>query len=142
MKRIILYLSLLVLSIVVLQSNGCKTDNPDPAFPIYSYNDSIINPPDTFQVVFNISYIGDRNAYITFGEDAVWLVEKLGDSRIYFWADNGVSSIIIEIADTLAMKAGHRYLFVANNNNNPDFNNFFTQFNKLNIDYDSFEPKF
>ncbi len=142
MKRVFLYISLIVLSFIFLQNTGCKTNNPDPTFPIYSSNDSIVNPPDVFQVVYNTSYMGDRIAYITFGEDAVWLVEKLGDSRIYYWADNGITSLVIEISDTLAMQANYRYKFVANNNNYPEIKNFFTQFNKLDVDYDTYEPKF
>ncbi len=132
----------IVVSIVLLYSVGCKTNNPDPPYPVYSYNDPVVNPPDVFQVVYNISYVGDRLAYITFEKDAVWLVEKLGDSRIYYWANNDTASLIIEVSDTLGLKAGYTYVFAANNNNYTEFNNFFTQFNKLEIDYDTFEPKF
>ena len=142
MKYIFMYLSIaLLLAIAVLNTN-CNTNNPDPEYPTYSYVDPVINPPDIFQVVYNISTVGDKVAYITFIEDAVWVIEKLGDSRINYWTYNGTESIEIVISDTLGLEAGHTYVFVANNNNYLEYTNLFTQFNKLAIDYESFEPKF
>jgi hypothetical protein len=143
MKKLIITGILLMFVAIILESSSCKTKSSPSPWPVYSYTDSIVNPPDTFQVVYNISQPGDRITPIVFGEDAVWLVEKLGDSRIYFYGFNGNDAIIVEISDTIAMKGGYVYTFIANNVQGlPDFNNFFTQFNKLNIDYTTYEPKF
>lgn len=142
MNRIFIYAGLLFLGIVLMASLGCKTSSPGPQFPGYSSNDKIVNPPDVFQVIYDISYNGNRLANITFAEDAVWRIEKLGDVRIYFWAQNDTGAIVIVESDTLGLKAGYNYVFGANNNNNIEFNSLFTQFNKLEIDYDMFEPKF
>lgn len=127
---------------ILLLSPGCYDQGDDPDFPLYSYTEPVVNPPDIFQVVYNISYTGDRPAYITFEDDAVWLVENLGDSRINYWAQNDTASLLIPSSDTLALKAGYTYLFIANNNNYSDFNNFFTMFTKLPLEYEDFEPKF
>ena len=142
MNKTFLSAGVLFLVIIILASTGCTSSNPEPQFPGYSSNDEIINPPDIFQVIYDISYNGNRLANITFKDDAVWQIDKLGDVRIYFWAQNDTGSIIIEDIDTLALKAGYNYIFGANNNNIIEFNSLFTQFNKLEIDYESFEPKF
>lgn len=142
MKRLVIAISLILPAIILLSYAGCKINNEPTPWPVYSYTEPIINPPDTFQVVYNISQDGDRAAYITFEEDAVWLVEKLGDARIDYWAYNGDSTLTIYVADTLGMRGGRTYTFVGNNNNYDDFNNFFTQFTKLNFEYTEFEPKF
>lgn len=143
MKNLFLYISIIVLSALAILNINCEKPDPGPGYPVYYYMDSIVNPPDIFQVMYNISYPGDRFAQITFEENAVWLVQKLGgDGRIMFWANIGTTQLIIDNSDTLGLKAGVNYIFAANNNNYEGFNNFFAQFNKLAIDYDGFEPKF
>lgn len=142
MKNSFMYLSVIILLAISVLSSDCNSNNPEPKFPTYSFVDPVINPPDIFQIVYNISTYGDRIAYVTFKEDAVWLIEKLGDSRINFWGNNYTTSIEIVISDTLGLQAGHTYIFAANNNNYVEYTNLFVQFNKLTIDYDTFEPKF
>lgn len=127
---------------VLVLTPGCFNQGDDPDYPIYSYLEPVVNPPDIFQVVYNISYSGDRPAYVTFEDDAVWLVEMFGDSRINYWAQNDTESLFIRFSDTLALKADYTYLFIANNNNYNDFTNLFTKFTKLPLDYENFEPKF
>lgn len=143
MKDIRILVGLAIISILFIHVVGCNSNNSDPPYPVYSYADTIINPPDVFQVVYNINTIGDRAAYITFKDDAVWSIEKLGDSRIHYWAYNDTLIHVIEYVDTLGLKGGYTYVFAANNINNlPDLVNLFTQFNKLELDYNSFEPKY
>jgi len=142
MKRTILYTTALFLGMVLLQNNGCKPESANPQFPAYSSNEIIVNPPDVFQVVYDISYNGNRVANITFETDAVWRIEKLGDVRMYFWASNDSLNHVIEKIDTLGLVGGKNYTFSANNNNIVEFNTLFTQFDKLEIDYEGFEPKF
>lgn len=143
MKNLIITGIILMFAAIIFESSSCKPESSPSPWPVYSYTDSLVYPPDTFQVVYNVNQPGDRITPIVFEEDAVWLVEKLGDSRIKFYGYNGNEEIIIEISDTLAMQGNHVYYFIANNFQGlPDFNNFFTQFNKLNLDYDTYEPKF
>jgi len=142
MKKFIGYTIILVSTLLLLQSNSCNSDNPGPSFPAYNYTTPINNPPDVFQVIYDISFVGDRLSYITFEEDAVWFIEKLGDSRIVFRANTDSTTIAIIKSDTLGLKGGYTYVFSANNNNYPEFNTLFTQFNKLDIEYNTFEPKF
>jgi len=80
---------------------------------------------------------------ISFQNNAVWLVEKLGVGKAIFKAISYDSTVIvIDNKDTLAMKGGESYAFIANNNNYTDLGNYFVQFTKLSISYDSYEPKF
>ena len=142
MKNSLLYLSIILILAVAALNTGCYPDDPGPQFPVYNYTDSIIHPPDIFQVLYNISYVGDKQAHITFKDDAVWFIQRLGEAHINYWAVNDTGTLTIVYTDTLGLKAGYTYIFTANNNNYTEFNNFFTQFNKLAIDYDTFEPKF
>jgi hypothetical protein len=110
--------------------------------PVYSYLTPPDSPPHTFQIVYNLSTYGDKEALITFDSSAVWLIEKLGDGRINYFVKNDSASRNIYSKDTLGLKAGYAYRFVANNNNYDEFKNFFTQFTKLELDYNSFGRKF
>ena len=128
--------------ILLLTASQCNKTNPPPSIQQFSYTKPIVNPPDTFQVIFNISTLGDKYAKITFLNDGVWLIEKLGDSRINFRIENGTDVYAITRADTLGLKGGFEYSLVANNNNYMEFNNFFTQFTRLSLDYNTFQNKF
>jgi hypothetical protein len=130
------------LLLIVLIGSCCKTAGTTPNFPIYSYTTTIVNPPSRFQVNYIISSPGDKTADITFAENSVWIVEKLGDSRVLFSINNGSDKMSIIRKDTIAFQGGKQYEFSANNSNLMEITNFLTEFNKLDLDYDSFEPKF
>ncbi|UBM61686.1 hypothetical protein LA303_09725 [Candidatus Sulfidibacterium hydrothermale] len=141
------YVSLLLLGVAILfvfSGADCNKASTGPEIPLYSYLDPIIDPPDTFQVAYNLSTYGDKIANVTFKDSAVWLIEKLGAGKVIFKAVNPQegTTFIIESADTLALKGGLSYAFIANNNNYTDIGNYFVQFTKLPLSYDSFEPKF
>ena len=135
---------LAVLGVLVLSGANCNKTPSGPEIPLFSYLDPIVNPPDTFQIAYNLSTYGDKIAHVTFGGDAVWLIEKLGDGRATFKAGNPDegTSYVVHSKDTLGLKAGVHYVFIANNNNYTDIGNYFVQFTKLPLDYNSFEPKF
>lgn len=143
MKHLFLYLSIIILSALTILNFNCTKPDPGPGYPVYDYINPIVNPPDVFQVLYNISFPGDRFAQITFDSNAVWYVQKVGgDSRPMLWAVNDTTQLVIPNADTLGLEGGVSYVFAANNNNYEELSNFFVQFNKLEIDYDGFEPKF
>jgi len=140
------YTKLLLISIVGIFMFAAVSCNKHPVgskIPLYSYLKPVINPPDTFQIAYNLSVYGDKIAHVSFQSNAVWLVEKLGVGKVVFKAVSYDSTvIIIDNKDTLAMKGGKPYSFIANNNNYTDINNYFVQFTRLSISYDSYEPKF
>ncbi|MBU3927690.1 MAG: hypothetical protein KKB74_07770 [Bacteroidetes bacterium] len=121
---------------------SCTKSNSVSDIPVYSYLTPPVPPPPVFQVVYNLSTYGDKEALITFDSSAVWLIEKLGDGRINYFVKNDSTSRNIYSKDTLGLKAGYTYRFVANNNNYDEFKNFFTQFTRLPNDYASFPQKF
>ncbi len=132
-----------LIGIVMLSSADCNKHPAGSKIPLYSYLEPIINPPDTFQIAYNLSVYGDKIAHVSFQDNAVWLVEKLGVGKAVFKAVSYDSTIVvIDSQDTLAMKGGKTYAFIANNNNYTDINNYFVQFTKLSMSYDSYEPKF
>jgi hypothetical protein len=136
------YPFLLLIALVVL-SFGCKKNYGDgDDRPVFSFAEPIENPPDEFLVVFNTSMVGDRFALISFAEDAVWQIEKLGDGRISLFMSNDSINYPVTLADTLGLKAGMNYKIIVSNIYTSEFNNFFIGFNKLDLDYETFEPKF
>ncbi len=132
-----------LISIVMLSSADCNKYPTGHEIPLYSYLEPIINPPDTFQIAYNLSTYGDKIAHVSFQNNAVWLVEKLGVGKIIFKAVSYDSTmVVIDSEDTLAMKGGEPYAFITNNNNYTGLGNYFVQFTRLSISYDSYEPKF
>jgi len=131
-----------LIGIVMLSSADCNKHPAGPQIPVYSYLEPVVNPPDTFQIAYNISTYGDKIAKVIFKSDAVWLVEKLGAGKVILKAVNDTITLNIESKDTLAMRGSKQYLFIVNNNNYTDFTNYLVQFTKLPLSYNSFEPKF
>ena len=143
MKKIqLITLTTLLSASLLFTAMQCNTKPPEPAIKQYSYTEPIVNPPDSFQVIFNVTTFGDKFAYVTFNQNAVWLIEKLGDGRLNFAIQNDTATLSIPGKDTLALKANYKYTLIANNGNYEGFTNLFTQFTKLNLNYEEFEPKF
>ncbi len=131
-----------LLGIVMLSSADCNKHPTGTDIPAFTYLEPVVNPPDTFQIVYNISTYGDKIAKVSFKDNAVWLVEKLGAEQVILKAISDTVTHYIERYDTLAMQGGKQYLFVVNNNNYTNYTNYFVQFTKLPISYETFEPKF
>ncbi len=136
-----IHLLILVFAGIMTLACNCNKNNSEPQVPIYSYTEPLVNPPNHFQFVFNLSTPGDKFGHITFAEDGVWLIEKLGGGQITFFIYNGDEGLPLPNADTLGLSGGVEYTLVANNNNY-EVTNFFSEFRLLDIDYESFEPKF
>lgn len=131
------------ISLIILIGSCCsKGGGVDPDYPIYSYNTAIVNPPARFQVNYIVTVPGDRTANVTFADNSVWIVEKLGDTRVLYSVDNGIDKKQIVRIDTLGFEGGKLYKFTANNYTSLDINNFLTEHNMLDLDYDTFDDKF
>jgi len=128
---------------LVIFASGCEKNKGDvDDRPVFSYADPIVNPPDDFLVVFNTGMVGDRYALISFAKDNVWEIEKLGDGRISLFLSNDSINHPITRIDTLGLKAGMTYKIIVSNIYTSEFNNFFIGFTKLDLDYETFQPKF
>lgn len=133
----------LLLIVLAIFTTGCKKNNgEEDDRPVYSYAEAIVNPPDEFLVVFNTAMVGDRFATVSFASDGVWEIEKLGDGRISLFMSNDSANLPVLNADTLGLKTNKNYKIIVSNIYTSEFNNFFVGFTKLDIDYETFEPKF
>lgn len=137
-----LKLNLAIILIVFVGSCCKKGVEIEPEYPIYAYNVDIINPPSKFQVNYIVSAPGDKTANITFETNSVWVVEKLGDSRVLYTINNGSDKKSIIRVDTVGFEGGKLYKFTANNSTNLDITNFLTEHNLTNLDYDTFGNNF
>jgi hypothetical protein len=120
---------------------SCNNNDDVSEVPSYSYTSPIVNPPAVFNIFFNISGTGDRTAEVSFEQNAVWRIEKLGDNRVNLAVGSGTDQISIFSSDTIGLQANSPYYVVVNNNNYNEFNNFYVGFTKLDLDYETFEPK-
>lgn len=138
----VFYISLIAL-LILITTSCCKKvgSGTDPDYPIYSYNTEIINPPEKFQVNYIVSAPGPRMAKVTFADDAVWVIDKLGNNQILYSVDNGSDKLAISVRDTIGFEGGKQYSFDANNTNNVDVINFLVEFRQTGDNYESFEPK-
>lgn len=137
-------LSVLFAGLLLMPVWQCNPTQVNPAIVQYSYLTPIVNPPDTFRVVFNLSSYGNKPAYITFQDSAVWQIHILSDTRALFGVvDPGDSTFQgIKAIDTLGFQGSMIYTFFANNNNIDNLSSYFVQFTKLPIDYSSFSKKY
>jgi hypothetical protein len=117
--------------------NGTGSD-----IQIYSFRDPIVNPPAIFNIVYNLSLVGEQVASIQFEQNAVWKIDKLGDGKANLYLSHNEQKRWIITSDTVALYADSLYGVVASNNNYTDLGNYFIGFTKLDLDYETFEPKF
>jgi len=132
----------LVIIVVAFFASCCNKNSIKPDYPQYSYTTSIVNPPDYFQVNYNVSFVGSKTATITFDTNSVWAIKKLGDTRVLYSVNNGADNLLIVSADTLGLTGGKAYQFTANNSASLDLTTYIVEFRKLSTNYTSFEPKF
>ncbi len=140
MKRTLWVVLFSVLVFGIFTASQCNKP-PLNKVPTFSYLQPIVNPPDTFQIAFNLSSYGDKFAHVTFADSAVWLIERMGDGRAIVRIKHNSGALPILGSDTLGLQANEDYMFVANNNNY-NIGNFFIQLTKLPIDYHAFNQKF
>jgi hypothetical protein len=134
----------IILIAVLLAVGSCrKFESGYPGVTTYSYQSPIINPPDTFMIVYNFSAYGDKTAVLTLDTVGVWRIERISERRLNVSVINEASeSFIINIADTLGLSGNANYKVVARNlSSQVEYSNFYLLFTKLNIPFETFEPK-
>ena len=126
----------------ILIISSCNNGDTPPEIPTYSYSVPVVNPPAKFNIVYYISSDGNKVSDVTFEQNAVWIIEKLGDSRVNLTITNQAENLGIVARDTLGLQANMVYHVTVNNNSYTDYTNYFIGFTKLELDYESFNPKF
>ncbi len=81
-----------------------KNRDVEPEIPIYSSFNDIINPPDTFRVVFALRSLSNYYALINFESNAVWEVHRVNNPGDYF-----TEAYVIRTQDT-ATKNPYRFI--------------------------------
>lgn len=140
MKKYFVLFCLISISLCFQNCNKNSTVEGNDT-PIFSYTESIVNPPDEFKIVFNTSWIGIREAIISFQEDNVWYVEKLGDGRIDIIFQNENENFSLLTSDSLALKGDTEYKIMLRTLYTSEYNNYFLAFTKTDLEYETFEPK-
>ena len=136
-------ITIVIVVMISLTAFNCNKSTTPPPENVFSYREPIQNPPDEFKIYFDISQTGDRIASVMFADSSVWAISNLGDSKATFFIQNpegdkkGINS-----TETLALRSGVWYYFVANNNNYTELKDFYCGLVKQQDSYNDFEPKF
>ncbi len=143
MKKIWGFLVALVMGILLIAGTQCKPKPPINNIPVFSSLTPIINPPDTFQIAYNLSTYGNKLAYVTFKDSSVWKISLQGSPRVSFGFISPIDSSFIFITDndTLGFRGGVQFTFIADKNNYV-VGPYFVQFLRLPINYNNFSPKY
>ncbi len=136
----------LVLGAFFFTVAGCKPTPIKLAVPTYSYVNPIVNPPDTFQVAYDLNLQGNRTALITFQDSAVWYIQIMTQSQATFGFINPTNhtTVFLNGNDTLGFRSGIAYSFVVNNGTADTLSGlYFVKFTRLpQLDYSSFYRKY
>lgn len=129
--------------VLALSLSSCRKEIPDTGQrPVFSYSQPIVNPPDDFLILFNITSAGERSTEVTFNSNAVWVVEKLGNPRFELFLNNGTNNRIISALDTIGFAGEKKYRVVVFSAYYTEFINFFVGFKKVDVPYETFPDKF
>ncbi len=141
-----IYLFLGLFFTVSLIINACvKNNNNEEDIPVYSNYPEIIYPPDTFKLQMKLKTSGFKEASIKFKENSVWSIVKMTALSSKFWVErqytDSISSIIIKDTTRIGFEGNQFYQFYGKNNSYPEGITLYVKFQKLSLDYNSFEPK-
>lgn len=135
------YLVITVLSFIALVNSGCIKSRPiESDIVIYSSYESILNPPDTFQVVYQLRTSTNYSAVIEFDENSVWSLERITARGLNIvWAEraDSLDAVRYEIINgetgsiEIGFEGGVRYNIMANRNSSGDIVTLFVEFKKL-----------
>lgn len=145
------YLILLILAVVFITSESCRKLPVAREVKTYSNNDNIVNPPDTFQVVYSLQSASNFIATIQFEENSVWKLERLSAPNFtILWAERTDSlntnrfEVINRLTQTvnIGFEGGVNYDLIANRLSLQEPILFFIEFVRLtDEEYDNFSFK-
>ncbi|MDZ7775785.1 MAG: hypothetical protein U5L09_09435 [Bacteroidales bacterium] len=114
----------MVMVIGVTQFYGCeKTTFEDDGIPILPLKPDIINPPDSFKVIFPLSTSGFIGTLVTFDTTSHWYIERQNAYSAHFQVtkiNDTLPATFIGEAATLQFEGGTPYEFLATANNHPN----------------------
>ncbi|MCF8228463.1 MAG: hypothetical protein K9G58_13710 [Bacteroidales bacterium] len=141
--------SILILALLIgICFFSCKKiDDTGDGIKIYTIDEDITNPPDSFLLQYNLKTNINYSVNIQLGQDSggsVWMIRKVNSFNARFWITRPKDDSIFYIQDEtiIGLKNDIYYRFYANNNNYQDLRKLTVKFNKLNYNYDTFNNKF
>ncbi|MDZ7741608.1 MAG: hypothetical protein U5Q03_07630 [Bacteroidota bacterium] len=146
MKKITVFLLLaMVLSIGFFSCK--KIDDTGDGIKIYTIDDDILNPPDSFLLQYNLKTNMNYSVRIRFGNDSsgkVWQIGKENNFNNRFWISRPSDDSTLFVQDNISIGLRNNvfYEFIANNNNFQDARKLIIKFKKLNLNYNTFNNKF
>jgi hypothetical protein len=111
-------IAILAITMTFLFSACEKKDRIDDGIPIFSPKPDIINPPDTFKLMFPLNNAVLTDAKISFDTTSTWLIERQNAYSARFEVSrfqDTLSPIIIEERATLVFEKDVVYEFTAKN---------------------------
>ncbi|MEA3503668.1 MAG: hypothetical protein U9R32_00535 [Bacteroidota bacterium] len=136
---------LIILTLIITLFSACFNNNGEESdLPIYTIDEIIVNPPDSFLINIPLKSYSNTNAFIRFADNAVWCIKKqsAANSIIHFDREEGAEHpIIINIIDSIAFEKDILYVITGDNNNYQESRIAQLKFKKLTTDYISFYKK-
>ncbi len=152
MKKTI-YISIFFVLLISFSITSCFKNQPlDTDITRYSNIDDVVNPPDSFQLVYSLNTYNNYLAIIEFETNAVWEIERMsapGFNTVWversIGEDNPQLEIISAQNDTyfIGFAGEVQYNLWANRSSGDEtYSTLLLQFTKQeDVDYESFTPK-
>lgn len=124
--------------------SGCYKDNgAESDIPVFSANENIINPPDSFRLVMTLRNNATTRTFFRDSTSNVWAITKqqAQSSMVWMLRSSQPDSQYDVSQDTLGLEADIQYQIYGNNNNYGEVRKVYLKFVRLPIDYASFNNK-
>ena len=132
-----------ILAMVTFLSACYKDNGEESDIPLFSANENIINPPDSFRLVMTLRNNLTTRTFFRDSTSSVWAITKqqAQSSRVWMVRSTQPDSSYEISQDTLGLEAGAQYEIYGNNNNYGEERKVYLKFVQLPIDYASFNNK-
>jgi len=132
-----------ILAMVTFLSGCYKDSGVESDIPLFSANENIINPPDSFRLVMTLRNNLTTRTFFRDSTSSVWAITKqqAQSSRVWMVRSTQPDSSYEISQDTLGLEAGIQYEIYGNNNNYGEERKVYLKFVQLPIDFASFNNK-
>ncbi len=129
--------------IIITFLSGCyKDDGEESDIPVFSANENIINPPDSFKLIMTLRNNLITGTFLRDSTNSVWAITKQQAQSSLVWMTRSTEpDYQYEISqDTLGLEADIQYGIYGRNNNTQE-QTVFLKFIRLPIGYAGFNNK-
>lgn len=139
--RTLLITAVLAITATLFLAMSCRRENNGDALPTYLGRGLILNPPDTFRIMFRLNEYGNVKADLQFEDSAVWHIKRDAGQFATTWIQrNYPDSIAIRtIVDTLQIGLEGDVLFqVMARHSYGTHRNVFLTFHRQPFDFETY----